>query len=59
MTVTEFSEKVEEYILKDRQWKRDHRIGHAKMQLVKAMKEGSGQMHFWRAVLQRNEDQEA
>ncbi len=54
--MTEFSEKVEEYILNDRQWKRELRIGYAKAQLVKAMKAGDDQMHFWRAVLQRNED---
>jgi len=53
--MTEFSEKVEEYILNDRQWKRAYRIGYAKRQLMKA-KDQSEDERFWRAVLQRNED---
>jgi len=65
MTVTEFSEKVEEYILKDRQWKREYRINHAKRQLdqlIMAKNRGIKGLvwdeNFWRAVLQRIEHDE-
>lgn len=60
--MTEFEQQVENYILADRQWPRQHRMAHAKMMLSKAydedlpIMEWNRQMNFWRAVLQRNED---
>jgi hypothetical protein len=59
--MTEFSERVESLIKHDRQWRRRHRIAHAKAML--SMCDGIRQQdlaersrNFWRAVLQRNED---
>jgi hypothetical protein len=53
--MTEFSERVEEYIRQDRQWPRQLRINHAKMQMMKA-KDQSDEERFWRAIIARNED---
>jgi hypothetical protein len=60
--MTEFSRQVTEYIENDRQWPRQHRINHAKMQLARlaALKaagvRGFPDENFWRAVINRNED---
>lgn len=59
--MTEFSELVEDYIIKDRQWPRRHRIAYAKMMMEKGEQEhpvlgNIMSKNFWRAVLKRNED---
>ena len=48
------TKSVFEYVIADRQWKREHRIAHAKMMLAKA-KPGE-EKHFWREVLEANRD---
>jgi hypothetical protein len=60
--MTEFSEQVESYIKQDRQWPRQLRIAHAKMQMGICLKrnmmfnpEAQAKVNFWQAVLQRNE----
>lgn len=40
------------YLLSDRQWKREHRIAHAKAMLKQA--ETRGEREFWRDVLDAN-----
>ena len=45
---------VYEYVITDRQWKREHRIAHAKMMLAKA-KPGADKQ-FWREVLEANRE---
>ncbi len=45
---------VYEYVLSDRQWKRAHRIAHAKVMLAKAITHDEKQ--FWREVLEANRD---
>lgn len=54
--MTEFSEQVEAYVLQDRQWNRQCRIGYAKMMLARMKTEPS--RNFWRAVLQRSDHDE-
>lgn len=46
---------VRAYLLQDRQWKREHRIAHAKVMLVKAKSQHD--RDFWRQVLNANMDQ--
>ena len=43
---------VKDYILADRQWKRDHRVAHARSQLAKATT--PLEKSFWEAVLTAN-----
>lgn len=61
--MTHFEQQVETYIIADRQWPRALRIAHAKMKLAsydrryKQMPspEYNHGIHFWMAVLERNE----
>lgn len=60
--MTEFEQQVENYILADRQWLRQHRMAHAQMMMDKYRNatpdkpQSQYALNFWRAVLQRNED---
>jgi len=40
------------YLISDRQWKRDHRIAHAKAMLKQA--ETRSEREFWRDVIEAN-----
>ncbi len=44
---------LRDYLLQDRQWPRHCRIGHAKLQLSKAMT--LHQKQFWQGVMQANQ----
>lgn len=48
-------QSVRSYILGDRQWKREHRIAHAKVMLTAATSQHDRE--FWRQVLNANMDQ--
>ena len=59
--MTEFEKQVDDYIKSDRQWPKEHRINHAKWQMLKLGPENRDKpqtlyaINFWRAVLARNE----
>lgn len=46
------SEKLRTYLSQDRQWKREHRIAHARYQLGLASDDSS--RDFWKGVLRAN-----
>lgn len=46
---------LRDYIISDRQWKRDHRLGHARHMLTKAVTEQDKQ--FWRDVIDANKEE--
>jgi len=43
---------LRDYLIADRQWKREHRIDHAKMMLRKA--DTPVEKQFWRSVIDAN-----
>jgi len=48
---------VAQFIKADRQWPRRYRIAHAKNQLHEAMASLIMNRHFWREVIEANEDE--
>lgn len=50
------SPEFKRFLIADRQWKREHRIAHAKHQLAAA--KTTGEHDFWRSVLDANATKE-
>lgn len=46
---------LRDYIIEDRQWKREYRINHARYMLSKAVTEQDKQ--FWRDVIDTNKEE--
>jgi hypothetical protein len=58
MRNTPLREAVYDFIVRDRQWPRAHRIAHARLQLSRAQSSKAQDVwdtpQFWRAVLKAN-----
>lgn len=55
MTLDEVDDKVEEYLLSDRQWYRSYRVAHVNFQLKKLvhLNHKDPEKVFWKEVLRR------
>ena len=55
MTLDEVDNKVEEYLISDRQWYRSYRIEHAQYQLKKLLhlNHQAPEKVFWKEILRR------